>query len=363
MTDKIHIAIIADCLDNQNAGIHVYTRNMIDALEKNNHFMISCIRLKSNPDLPCANEIVVPPTFSFLQKDPIRLFITIPLKLRKLKPDFVIEPTHFGPFNLPKKMKRITIIHDLTPISHPQYHIWFSQFLQRVFLKRILKKAALVITNSNQTLNDLNHYYPFTKEKAVRIYPGVDPYFANSKTERMENKEDFFLSVGTIEPRKNYLTLLKAYQQLRENHRHLKNKLLICGGNGWKNKSFYRELNKHPFKSDIEVKGFVTKAELKELYSRCVAFIYPSHYEGFGFPVLEALHCGAKCIVSNSSSLTEVGKDAVSYFNPNSSVELAMLMSQIVKENNKLMNQFEPPVEFSWDHFTLRLEQTLFNYI
>lgn len=116
----MRLVIIADSIDTQNAGIHVYTKNMIEALEKVNHLDITCIRLKKKSDIHFRNGIVVPSVIPFLEKDPLRVFFTLPRAIRKLNPDIVIEPAHFGPFNLPKKIKRVTIIHDLTPITFPE---------------------------------------------------------------------------------------------------------------------------------------------------------------------------------------------------------------------------------------------------
>jgi glycosyltransferase involved in cell wall biosynthesis len=335
---------------------------MIESLEKISGSDIICIRLKNGSEIHFKNDIIVPGIIPFMKKDPFRIFISVPRIIRKLNPDIVIEPAHFGPFNLPQNIKRVTIIHDLTPIKFPQWHKRLSRNLQKIFLPSILKRASLIITNSENTKKDLSETYPFTKEKVVRIYPGTDPFFCLDRNEIVHHKEPFFLSVGTIEPRKNFSLLLDAYQLFREKS-NFNHSLIICGGKGWKNKIFYQKLKNHSFKNDIKILGYVNKKELKKLYSTTTAFIYPSLYEGFGFPVIEAMSCGAPCIVSNRSSLPEVGGDAALYFNPESASELCSQMIQL-SNSNELQNEliakgFKQIIKFSWKDFATNIEVLL----
>lgn len=358
----MRIVIIADSIDTQNAGIHVYTRNMIESLEKLSGLEITCIRIKNKSEIKFKNEIIVNGIIPFMKKDPFRVFFSIPKAIKKLKPDFVIEPAHFGPFNLPKKIKRVTVIHDLTPIKFPHWHNFISRNIQKVFLPSILKRSSLIITNSDNTSNDILETYPNTAGKIARIYPGVDPFFRIKNDEIIQNKEPFFLSVGTIEPRKNLPLLLDSYQLFREKT-NFTHSLIICGGNGWKNKEFYEKLNNHPFKNDIKLMGYVSKEELKILYSTTTAFIYPSLYEGFGFPVAEAMGCGAPCIVSVTSSLPEVSGDAALYFNPSSSTELCTQMIQISnseeKQNELIISGIVQIEKFNWNDFANLLKKHL----
>jgi len=358
----LKIVIIADPIDTQSAGIHVYTRNMIDALERSGKFEVICVRIKNDQRIEFKNQVIVPSVIPFLQKDPLRIFFTLPRTIRKLNPDIVIEPAHFGPFNLPKKIKRVTVIHDLTPIKFPQWHNTLSSFLQQIFLPSILRKAALIITNSTNTSNDLVKYAPNTKVKTKMIYPSVDPYFCMSKEDVSFEKHPFFLSVGTIEPRKNLSVLLEAYRLFREKT-NSNYQLIICGGSGWKNKRFFNDLKNHPNKNNILLKGYVSKQELKQLYSTTSAFIFPSLYEGFGFPVAEAMGCGAPCIVSNSSSLPEVGGGAVRYFQAESAEQLCSQMIDIVG-SSELSRQLASDGlkrvnKFDMQHFTTQLENAV----
>jgi glycosyltransferase involved in cell wall biosynthesis len=356
------VALLADPIDSQHAGIHVYTRELALSMQQYcKQIDLHVIRRGDNPSIVTQNNLFVK-EWPLPGYRALRIFVLIPGAIWKLKPDVVIEPAHFGPFNLPRKIKRVVVIHDLTPILFPQWHNFHHGLLQKIFLPTILKRAALIIVNSENTLIDLQRVYPFTKGKSVKIYPGVDPFFITNKEAIVHQKAPFFLTTGTIEPRKNLTTLLDAYQQFRE-HSQLKYKLVICGGKGWKSDEFYKRLENHPFKNDIQLKGYVSKEELKHLYTTTTAFIYPSLYEGFGFPVAEAMSCGAPCIVSNRSSLPEVGGNAALYFDPENHHELTAKLTEIAssKEMVEMLSAKSviQSARFSFKEFALDIEKFL----
>ena len=363
----MHIAIIADPIDKQMAGIHYLTKHLVSNLSilgKKNTYSI--IRFKKEPDQLNIKTIILKNTLPFLRNDPVRTFITLPLLLKKLNPDVVIETAHFGPFNLPKNIKRITIIHDLSPIKFPKFHPFLSRFLQRFFLPGIIKRADLLISNSKNTSLDLKTIYPESKGKIVQIYLGKEDFFKPKPAEdifnRYQIKKPFFLNIGTIEPRKNLITLLNAFTLFKQAHKS-KVQLVIAGSKGWKNHSFFQKLKSHPYREEIKLLGYVDRIDLPALYSNAAAFIYPSFYEGFGLPVLEAMACGAPCIVSNSSSLPEVGGDAVLYFDPHHASELKDQML-LVHHNKALQNSLKEIAitqasRFSWEKYAEKFIQEL----
>lgn len=358
-----HIVIIADPIDKQLAGIHYFTLNLIKALlalDNENRYSI----IKLGPDLIAENinHISLPNTLTFLETDPIRSFITLPNLIKDLKPDLVIEPAHFGPFNLPKSIKRLTVIHDLTPLKFPSFHPIASVIAHKFLLPNIIKTANLLITNSKQTEKDLLAFFPRAKGKTHSIYLGKEDFFKPSYSEDIlksyKIKAPFFLSLGTIEARKNLITLLEAYRIFRSS-RLEKIHLVIVGKFGWNSNKFYKKLLKHPFKEDIKLIGYAKRRDLPYLYSQAEAFIYPSFYEGFGLPVLEAMACGTACLISNQSSLPEVGGDAALYFDPNSSQDLKDLMQEVMDQDELKKNLKEKSLKqaqkFSWENFAQQL--------
>ena len=353
------VAILADPLDNQNAGVHVYTREMISSLiENNSKHEILLIRQNFDPNLKGVKQIIVPARKFPPGAASMRLFFTIPKILRREKVDIVIEPAHFGPFNLPKKIKRVTVIHDLTPILFPQLHRWHSQILQRVFLKGILKNAHLILTNSENTKKDVEKTYPETQGKTVMIYPGISRNIRFENTNLLENygiKKPYFLSVGTIEPRKNHLLILETFTEFREKNSAL-TQLVITGGRGWKSEAFYKALESNPYAKDIILTGFVPDNHLPILNREALAMIYPSKYEGFGLPVLEAMAWGTIPITSSNSSLPEVGGDSAFYLKNEDSSELLKMMENTAsltpeQRKNRIDALKEHAFKFSWVHF------------
>ncbi|GGG26117.1 hypothetical protein GCM10011344_28530 [Dokdonia pacifica] len=352
------IAILADTLDNQNAGIHVYTKSLIkELLKRNDEHEYILVRQKKDNKLQHIKQIAIPNINLPIGFASFRLFFIIPYILRKHKVDAVFEPAHFGPFNLPKKIKRITFIHDLTPIILPEYHRWHSQVLQRIFLKRILKNTHLVFTNSKNTSKDLEQYYPFTKGKSKVLLLGKDSRFQPSQNKDLIHsfgiELPYFLSVGTIEPRKNLVRLLKAYT-IFMNETSIPYNLVFAGGLGWKTENFKKELAIHPYREHIKILGYIKEEELPIVYSHASALIYPSLYEGFGLPILEALACGTDVICSNTSSLPEVAGAVAHYCNPESVDEIKEQMikiSQFSLTEQKINSQknIEQAQLFSWE--------------
>jgi len=240
----------------------------------------------------------------------LRLFFLVPLVCSWLRVDAVVELAHFGPFNLPPNIKRITVIHDLTPILFPEFHTFNGHFLQKVFLKGILRRADIIIANSEYTKQDVEKYYPSTNGKVHAFHLGVSdkiqPKEDYSVLEKYEIKQPYFLFTGTIEPRKNLIFLLQAFNNFKKKDK-LNWQLIIAGGKGWKSDAFFEYYENHNFKDDIILTGYIPSEDLPVLYTMADVFIYPSIYEGFGLPVVEAMACGTPCILSNTSSLSEIG--------------------------------------------------------
>jgi glycosyltransferase involved in cell wall biosynthesis len=356
----LKIAIIADALDNQSAGVHVFTKEMIFAMIKTNtSHEILLIRQKKGPKIEGVKEIIVKNTKLPIGYASFRLFCIIPFILVRQKVDIVIEPAHFGPFNLPSNIKRVTVIHDLTPILFPEYHRFFSWFLQKLFLGKIITKADLLIANSNYTKQDILKYYPKSKDKIVKIYP--DSSLSNKK-EILPVKALFnfpyFLTVGTVEPRKNHLLLLDAFEIFKKNNPEYK--LIIAGAKGWKSNPIYDKISNHKFKDDIIVTGFVDNETLCYLYQNAVAMIYPSKYEGFGLPVLESIRLGTIPILANNSSLPEVGGKSAFYIQKESPQELENVMHQVIsldiQEREQIIQKLKKSAkQFSWQNFGMQI--------
>jgi len=272
-----------------------------------------------------------------------------------------LDVMHFTHFNRPIFYNRPSIItiHDLTPIYFPgkKRSSFVEQFAYRLVLKSALKKANRIIAVSNFTKKDILKNFSFLDEgKIAVIYEGIarfaeDPkQFVNHKSKFL-NLKPYLLYVGVWREHKNLLGLIRAYEKLKQNSNSiqywrkcrenefkkiaslkledLKNlKLVIVG----KPDPYYPEVpeaaEKSPFKKDIILTGYVSDEELFLLYQNAAAFVFPSFYEGFGLPPLEAMSYGVPVVSSNAASLPEILGDAALYFDSKNTEEMADKIAQ-----------------------------------
>ena len=217
-----------------------------------------------------------------------------------------------------------------------------------------------MIAVSNNTKQDLISSLATPAHKISLIYNGHEPFYRKLSPQEIDHTllkkhnitANFILTVGTLEPRKNIIGLIKAYGKLPEN---LKNtyQLVIAGGRGWKYKDIFREINKLSSASRIIFTGYLPREELRQLYNQASLFVYPSIYEGFGFPVLEALACGVPVITANTSSLPEVAGEAAVFIDPRSAEDISSAISMLLTEKEvreTLIRKGPAQVKkFSWE--------------
>lgn len=225
-----------------------------------------------------------------------------------------LDIVHSNNFRFPKGIlaKKVVTIYDVCFMDCPEYTTEANRlFCYRGTLDSMLF-ADKIIAISEYTKQRLLHFFPFVDEKKVEVvYCGNRDTLLKEKTDiKLVEKfglsnEEYFLSVGTIEPRKNYGTLLKAYKAYKDKTKS-KKKLCIAGGYGWMQENFTKDIKELGLTDDVVVTGYVSDAELSNLYGHCFAFVYPTWYEGFGLPVLEAMNFGRPVIASDVTSIPEI---------------------------------------------------------
>ena len=234
--------------------------------------------------------------------------------------DLFWEPNHISNANI-KTRYRVTTVHDLSFHLHPAWHPKERvEYFERYFWDEIIK-ADRIITGSEYSKNELLEYIEYDADKIDVIYHGVDAenfkvysqLESNTLRDKLTLPSKFILSVGSIEPRKNLLSLLKAYVLLDEQIKQ-EYKLVLVGFKGWNNSEIMSLIQEE--KENVIYAGYLSDLELAYAYNLASLFCYPSYYEGFGIPPLEAMACGTPVITSNVSSLPEVGGDAVLYCDP-----------------------------------------------
>jgi len=324
------IVFLADCLVTQKAGIHFYTKQFIERVIKqypshDYYIVLDRPYEQLNIDRQKVKEVIVKTNPRFPLHFRWRSFSGIPKAVNKINPDIVIEMAHFGPFRLKAGIERITFIHDLTPISHPQWHDKTSHRVHKTFMPGILSKAKYIICNSKSTKQNILNYKKIDADKILVSYPQL---LSNSKNQQSKiSDQKFFLSVGTIEPRKNYMTLIKAFELFAEKCTDVD--LHIAGGKGWKSEDVYSYIKKSKQKDRIHLMGYLDNASLAKAYQNCEAFIFPSWFEGFGMPLLEAMQAKKTIIASDIDICREVCGDSALYFDNKSAEELAEMMEKV----------------------------------
>lgn len=282
--------------------------------------------------------------------------------------DLVFMPNiAFG--NVSKKTKLIVTIHDL---SFERYGEYFSRKRRwwHVFInpRKITKQADKIIAVSSSTKEDLISLYGINQEKIEMIHSASQDKFKiinrNDKNlirvkEKYSLPYKFILFLGTIEPRKNIIGIIKAYNmfcekaQKESNEELLKYKLIVAGEKGWSARETFLEIEKSPFRKNIHVINFVSDNDKEFLYNLASLFIYPSFFEGFGFPPLEAMKCGVPVICSNNSSLPEVVGNGAIMIDPDKPDEIAKSIEEIFfnreLRENLIKKGLENSKKFSWE--------------
>lgn len=248
-------------------------------------------------------------------------------------------------------------IHDLTTRIFPQYHTRLNRFYLRWALPMMVARANAIIANSHATARDIMRHLGVAPDKITVVHLGVDtvhfapqpPYPGNKDLEGLSIHPPYLLAVGTLEPRKNLLTLLRAYATLP----HSVPPLVLVGGQGWGSNPLSRTIMELGLSQRVHQLGYVADVLLPALYSNADIFVYPSFYEGFGLPVLEAMACGAPVITSNVSSLPEVAGDAAVQVDPSRADDLAEAIRTLLESPDKCASLRQVGLEraqrFTWD--------------
>lgn len=232
--------------------------------------------------------------------------------------DLLHSPANLAPLNF--SGKSIVNIHDLCFLVEPA---WFSlsfRLIYRWLVPQIAKNSSLVVTNSNYSKNDILQLLKLNVERIRLTYWSVDPIFYNFNKPLAE-REDRIIFVGSLEPRKNLRGLLKGFSLFKQNHPESKTRLTVVG---CENPLFADAgISRADVRDDVDFRGYISDQELAELFGCARALVYPSFYEGFGFPPLEAMAAGTPVVTSRTSSLPEVVGDAALLVDPYSPTDIA----------------------------------------
>lgn len=350
---KIGIGINSIFPQKQNRidGIGVYTKQIIKELQ-NQSVELQKILLKGL--FTKHKSLLTLPNPYLLDLLPIRFTYDISDK---------IDIYHSTDYHIPYLKNSITIatLHDAIKLKNPKFSKGNLHFLKNYLLKKHIKYADHIIAISHSIIPDLVNFWGVDENKITVIYNGIDPSWRlkYSEEEIIDLKKkysissNYFLSVGTLQPRKNFARIIKAYQSLPKD---LKSdiKLIIVGKRGWKcDEEIYllKDLN-------IKWLEYIPLLDLQKLYQGSLGLIFPSLEEGFGLPILEGFASQIPVVTSNISSMPEIAADAAIYVDPYSIEAIKESMQKILdsKLRKKLISKGNRRVlEFGWDKTALNL--------
>jgi len=269
-------------------------------------------------------------------------------------PDFVLPPV--------RAAKSILTVHDLAFLLYPECaDARLRAYLERT-VPRSVQRADYVVADSENTRNDVVCLLGVPPERVTVVPGGVDPSFAPvtdpmrlaqfRRSIGLDETTPYILFVGVIEPRKNLVGLIEAFDVLKS-RRPLPHKLVVVGRRGWLSDSTMERAERSLYRNEIIFPGFIQDGDLATLYSAAETFAFPSHYEGFGLPVLEAMACGVPVVASRASSLPEVVGDAGMQVDPDDTERLASAL-ELLALNPEMRADFsarglERAAMFSWD--------------
>jgi len=314
-----HLGIDYTAAIHQTAGIGRYVREMVKALTAHqtpyHYHLFAANGLNHQPEFTSHHNISwhsTRITRRWLERLWYRLHLPLPVELWTgsldifHQPDFVLPPTR-------AQAQTIVTIHDLSFVRLPSFTMpGMLTYLNR-WVPYSVKKADHVIAVSKATKQDLIELYQTPPDKISVLYHGITSEFRPIDDETVLqavrqkyglHDNPFILTVGTIHPRKNFQRLVEAFAQLQQDVPDLL--LVIVGGQGWQCEVVFNEVKRQRVEPYVRFLGFADDTDLPALYNAAMVFAYPSLYEGFGLPVLEAMACGTPVVSSNASALPEV---------------------------------------------------------
>ncbi|EHP84940.1 glycosyltransferase family 4 protein [Methanotorris formicicus] len=334
------IGITSEQLNRPLTGRGYYIYHLIKILSSNtnkNNYDIYLINYKNTQMFPNLKHIILENPFKRITKSYQLWYLYLPLGLYDIsKKVDIVHCINAEPIYLkPKNIKLITTIYDIIPYLFPKTYTFSTSFRFRFILPKTLKISNKIITISHHTKQDIIKHFKIPEDKIKVIHLAANENYKplnEKEIEKIREKYNlnypFILYVGGLEPKKNISTLLKALYKLKK--QGIKHKLVITGEKRWKYKSIFETIEKLNLQKDVIFTGYVPDEDLPALYNAADLFVYPSLYEGFGLPPLEAMACGTPVITSSTSSLPEVVGDAGIMVNPYDVDELAKAMYEVL---------------------------------
>jgi glycosyltransferase involved in cell wall biosynthesis len=271
----------------------------------------------------------------------------LPRLAKRFGVDLLHSPANLAP--IAYSGKSIVNIHDLCFLVQPAWFSMSFRLIYRWLVPKIARNSSIVVTNSNYSKNDILKFLRLSVDRIRLTYWSVDPIFYEFN-QPLHMRDDRIIFVGSLEPRKNLIGLLRAFSIYKQRHPESQTRLTVVGCES----PLFADvgINRQDVRKDVDFRGYISDRELAELFGRSRALIYPSFYEGFGFPPLEAMAAGTPVVTSRTSSLPEVVGDAALLVDPYSPEDIADNIARALNPETAATlarGGFEQVKKFSWD--------------
>ncbi len=328
----MRFSVDAHAIGQHLTGNETYIRNLLncfEVLDREADFVTYISREEAVADVPARfqkRRVSVNPY--------VRLGYDLPRRVAEDQPS-LLHVQYTGPLTCSAPI--VVSVHDVSFLEHPEYFTSFRAFQLRLTVRRTVQSAACVLTPSEFSKQRILDAYQLPDDKVVVLPNGVSSVFHPVAREAAQRslstsapQAPFILTVGDLQPRKNHLGLIRAFEDLIGAHPQLPHHLLIVGKETWHADTVRAAAKKSRVADRIHFTGFVEDEELRRLYGACDLMVYPSFYEGFGLPILEAMACGRAVACSNTSAMPEVADSAALLFDPCSQRELVFAMRDLL---------------------------------
>ena len=348
----IKLGLLAYGLDRNLGGIGTYTRELLAALQR-----LDCPVTVLHAGCSDEKDVFCLPGARLLPGLLTLGQIEIAIQARRHHLQLVHDPTGSAPLYL-TAARRVVTIHDVIPYVYPETSTRLDWLIYHTWLPMAVRRMHAIITVSQASKQDIMRYLSVPREKIMVIPEAAGAHYRPLSQEiiqpallRYGVTFPYILYVGSLESRKNLPRLLQAYAQLREWSQQWR--LVIVGARRWKYTPIFDTVQELGLQSHVHFTGYVEEEDLPALYNGADLFVFPSLYEGFGLPVLEAMACGTPVITSNTSSLPEVAGDAALLVDPYDVDAIAGAMRQVLESPTLAAEMREKGLaqasRFSWE--------------
>ncbi len=357
----MHIAIdVRSLMEGRHSGVEEYTTRMIDAMSNTRprHHYHLFYNAAKGVALPQFRENVSVHAFRY----PNKLFNTSQLLFHWPKWDRIIKvpiDVFFIPnprlVPLTEHTPIVTVAHDISYERFPEFLTWRRKLWHVAMQpKKLLERSNRIIAVSEHTKNDIIEHYNISADQIHVVYPGVpnteaaSPLRIHTVRNSYSLPDQFMLFFGALEPRKNVPAIVEAFSAIADRVPH---HVVIAGESGWKSHALADAIEKSPYRERIHVIGFVEEEDKSAVYAAADLFIYPSFYEGFGFPPLESLLAGTPVVVSFNASLPEVVGQWATLIDPYNTPHLALVLAELLRTPKRVPFNVRQQIldKYSWD--------------